>query len=369
MFSLPFLRTLYALYKILLFSVTFIVFLHLNPDKTYYYDIVVFFLYFLDATLFFNIKNRYFTAFSLAVDILFAYFIAKLLSIEEMVVFSVVPLFFSCLFIECFLSVVLFVISFLIVFFYSGLNVIFAVISYAAAFFSSYLVKRSVLNKETAKKREEFEKEFEDKISIAKRLSLEFAHEIRNPLMGISGALEIVQNSRDEKIKKEMMEIAKREIERADKLTRDFLNLEKPYEPKKISMELCAFLKTFSKKYRGNIEINVECQKELIRINSDEDMLTRMLGNLVRNAIEAYATIVDIKVSSESDKIVLIVEDNGTGIEVEDNEKEKIFLPFFTTKPQGSGLGLSICRQIAASCGGSIEICGNSAFRIELKKE
>jgi len=357
----------YALYKLLLFLITFIVFLHLKKHSPPYYYII-FFVYLLDAALFFNLENRYFDALSLVIDIVFVYFIAKLLSIEEMVIFSVVPLFFSCLLLECFLAVALLGVSFFVLLLYSDLNAVFAVLSYAAAVFSSYLVKKSMYQKEIIEKRERFEKEFSDKIYIAKRMSLEFAHEIRNPLMGISGALEIIKDSKDKQTLNEMIEIAQKEIERANNLTRDFLNLEKPYQLNKQPFELCSFLNEIAYANGGLIHISVNCKISSVYINADRTMIRRMIDNLIRNSMEAQAERIKIDVSVNSESVVLLVSDDGEGINIKEDEKNKIFLPFFTTKEQGSGLGLAICKQIAEAHGGSISVDNANTFKIELKR-
>ncbi len=367
MFNKPTLRKLYAAYKFLLFLITFIVFVH-TKNKMFAYYSAVFFAYLLDAALFVSIENRYFTALSFAVDMAFAYFVARLLSIEEMVIFSVVPLFFSCLLIDCILSLMLLGVSFLVLFFYSDLNIIFTVISYMAAFLSSYLARQALFQRELIAKKEAFDKEFKDKIFIAKRMSLEFAHEIRNPLMGISGAIEILKKTKDEKTKDEMLDIAQQEIERANNLTKDFLNLETPYKLNKKQFELCAFLRKFSSQNRGLIQIEIGCATETVDINADQDMIRRMLSNFIRNSIEAKANHIHITLSSTDTKVVLIIEDDGEGINIKDEDKDKIFLPFFTTKAQGSGLGLAICKQIAEAHKGRIGIYGSNAFKIELNR-
>ena len=359
-------KRIYAVYKLLIFLITYIIFLHTKYSFTSYYN-AVFFTYFLDATLFFINENKYFKTVSLAVDIVFIYFIAKLLSIEEMVIFSVIPLFFSFLIIDNALSVSLFIVSFVVVFFYSDINIIFALISYAAAFVSSYLVNQSIKQKALIKKQREFDKEFKEKILIAKRLSLEFAHEIRNPLMGISGAIEILKKTQDEKVRKRMINIAQQEIERANNLTKDFLNLEKPYALSKNRLDMCIFIGKFASENKGLIDITVRCKEKPIPFVGDKEMIRRMLGNLMRNSMEAGASSINIEVSNDKNYVILIFEDNGTGIDLTNLDADKIFLPFFTTKEQGSGLGLAICKQIAESHSGSINIYKQNSFIIKLK--
>jgi signal transduction histidine kinase len=360
-------KRIYTAYKFILFLITFIFFMHLKKGYT---DIrnVVFFVYFLDATLFLIISNRYFVLLSMMFDIGFAYFLAKLLGVEELIMFSIAPLFLSCILLECFLAWILVFSSMLVVLLYSDVNVVFAIISYIAAFFSSYLLKESILQKKIIEKKLEFDKEFDEKITIAKRMSLEFAHEIRNPLMAVSGAIEIIKNTDNKKTIDEMIEIAQKEIDRANNLTRDFLNLENPYNANKSKMDVCQFLKDFALSRSSIVEIELKCLQPLLELEADKDMLTKMFDNLIRNSMEAKADKIIIEASLMKDYVVVKVQDNGIGIDMDKVDKEKIFMPFFTTKNEGSGLGLAICKQVASTHGGTINIIDEHTFRITLRR-
>jgi signal transduction histidine kinase len=90
-------------------------------------------------------------------------------------------------------------------------------------------------------------------------------------------------------------------------------------------------------------------------VRADGDQLDQLLINLVRNAVDASLETrggVRISWSRQNGTLALVVEDDGPGIANSAN----LFVPFFTTKPQGSGIGLVLCRQIAEAHGGSLSL-------------
>ena len=124
------------------------------------------------------------------------------------------------------------------------------------------------------------------------------------------------------------------------------------------------------------VSVETELRNGLPQLLADRGQLQQVFLNLIANAIEAMGSITDrarsIRVSSdilqESSDVVVTVEDSGTGIEVKD--KDRIFEPFFTTKSTGTGIGLSICRLIIESHGGSLRASANrphgTIFRVTL---
>jgi two-component system, NtrC family, nitrogen regulation sensor histidine kinase NtrY len=108
-----------------------------------------------------------------------------------------------------------------------------------------------------------------------------------------------------------------------------------------------------------DIELSTSVEPETLEITADPDLLDQALINLVRNAVEALrdTTAGHIALSAHRDPdghVVLSVADNGPGIPFE--QRDKIFVPFFTTKRHGSGIGLTIVRQIATAHGASIDV-------------
>jgi len=110
---------------------------------------------------------------------------------------------------------------------------------------------------------------------------------------------------------------------------------------------------------KQDIALYFEVSQGDMQLNIDEKMFTQVLINLVRNAMEALIGFPDksIRISirePENKRVALTVEDNGKGIS--DEVLERVFVPFFTTREDGSGIGLSLSRQIISLHGGSMNI-------------
>jgi len=120
-----------------------------------------------------------------------------------------------------------------------------------------------------------------------------------------------------------------------------------------------------------DIELVASVEPETLEISADADLLDQALINLVRNAIEALrdtpAGRIALRAQRDSDgHVVLSVTDNGPGISLE--LREKVFVPFFTTKRHGNGIGLTLVRQIATAHSASIDVTqipdGGAAFSL-----
>ncbi len=108
-----------------------------------------------------------------------------------------------------------------------------------------------------------------------------------------------------------------------------------------------------------DIRMTATVEPETLEVAADMDLLDQALINLVRNAIEALRDVSAGRIALSArrhpdGRIVIAVADNGPGIAPE--QREKIFVPFFTTKRQGSGVGLTLVRQIATAHGGTVEV-------------
>jgi signal transduction histidine kinase len=105
-----------------------------------------------------------------------------------------------------------------------------------------------------------------------------------------------------------------------------------------------------------NITLTLVVEPQTLEIAADAELLDQALINLVRNAMEALRDGGRIGLSAfqEGGRVVIAVADNGPGIAAD--QREKVFVPFFTTKRQGSGVGLTLVRQIAIVHGGMVTI-------------
>jgi two-component system nitrogen regulation sensor histidine kinase NtrY len=108
-----------------------------------------------------------------------------------------------------------------------------------------------------------------------------------------------------------------------------------------------------------DIQIKTRIEPATLEVAADADLLDQALINLVRNSVEALrdtasGNILLCAYASASGRLVIAVADNGPGIAAE--QRDKIFVPFFTTKRQGSGVGLTLVRQIATAHGATVEV-------------
>lgn len=116
------------------------------------------------------------------------------------------------------------------------------------------------------------------------------------------------------------------------------------------------------------ISVKADLRDGVLHLSGDRGQLQQVFLNLISNAIEAMNSVTDrarnlqvrTDVVQESSDVVVTVEDSGTGLEGED--KDRIFEPFFTTKSTGTGVGLTICRVIIESHGGSLKALANKPY-------
>lgn len=198
-------------------------------------------------------------------------------------------------------------------------------------------------------------------------LSAAVAHELRNPLAGISGAIQVISRSMpaDDR-RKPIMEKVELQVRRLDDLVTDLLDFARPVAPKFSRVELTEAMRSVADVV---IREHPSLKLRLLgtgRAFADANMLQQILLNLVLNA--AQATGGEGEVVVEMAEGAIVVNDNGPGIP--EVNFEKVFQPFFTTRSRGTGLGLAICRKLAGAMNGDIALVRGrlkgAAFRVEL---
>ncbi len=320
--------------------------------------------YLIITSLSFKIRNLLFQTFCLVSDISFIGYIMYTTGIKELIILSLLPLFVSCTLLRPTKALIPLVWGILLN--YKIIKTYFlADVAFISIFVASYLFYREIKIKEEQKIKEEMEKEFKEKLAIAKRLSLEFAHEIKNPLMSISAAIERIKQTDDPKTKAKMIEVAEKEIEKAARLTSDFLKLDEELTIRE-DVDLCQLLKELKEEFwQVNLLLDLECEKILIKGNKEK--LKRLFSNLFQNSLEANARNIKVSVKKEKGKIKIQIKDDGFGIEREN--WEKVFLPFFSTKRHGSGLGLTIVKRIAQLHNGDVKVIEKNTIEVTFKDE
>jgi len=198
------------------------------------------------------------------------------------------------------------------------------------------------------------------------KLSAGIAHEIRNPLSSIRGLAQFVYNSfskTDER--KEDLNAIIQEVDRLNKLVVQVLDFAKLQKPNLTHFSLNDLIGKITELFKleikdKQIKFSPELSPDISKIQADEDQVRQILMNVIINAIQAIPKKGEIKIKTEKTllkgepAIKLIVEDSGIGIPEKDFTQ--IFDPFFSTKDEGSGLGLSIVYKLVEAHQGEIKV-------------
>ena len=192
------------------------------------------------------------------------------------------------------------------------------------------------------------------------QLSAGLAHEIRNPLASIAGAVGILErNTSSDRNRAECLAIVRKETERLNRLLTSFLDFARPRPPRYRTIELGPTLDSLmdlAAHAVGSkaVSLRKDAPPTLPPVECDPEQITQVLLNLLINAIQANGDSGEVVLSAftERARVRIQVRDEGCGIASED--REKIFDPFFTTKENGTGLGLSVAHQIIQQHGGII---------------
>lgn len=208
-------------------------------------------------------------------------------------------------------------------------------------------------------------------------MSRVLAHEIMNSLTPIASLSESLSGMvRQEGASREVVEATDTVARRAQGLAgfvaryRQVAELPEP-KPQSISLQTLADDVRALMRLDG---IRYDCRIEAASVTADPDLLGQAVINLLHNAVDAVAgaenPAITLAALQEDDAVIIAVSDNGKGIPIQ--FREDIFVPFFTTKAGGSGIGLSVVRQIALKHGGWVSAdsndTGGATFRLVLPR-
>lgn len=214
-----------------------------------------------------------------------------------------------------------------------------------------------------------------DRLAALGQMSAGLAHELRNPLGTVKASAEMLSRSvaAENDVAKELAGFISSEVDRVNSLISRFLQFARPLE---LRVETADITQTIDRAIAAaqrevpDIAIYTNYAPEIPPFLFDSELMERVFYNLVVNAAQATAPggAVTVKTRAGGQAVEIAVIDRGTGIDPA--QKETIFNPFFTTKPQGVGLGLAIVSKIVDRHGGKIAVESEpgkgSVFRVLL---
>ncbi|SMF83009.1 diguanylate cyclase (GGDEF) domain-containing protein [Paenibacillus uliginis N3/975] len=197
------------------------------------------------------------------------------------------------------------------------------------------------------------------KMKTVGELAAGMAHEIRNPLTAIKGFVQLskIQNYNIEP----WYEVIMGEITRVGELTAEFLQFSKPHASnmKPDSLRFCmtrVFSLCESEAASRGHSFTMDILDDRAMVYMDRDKIIQVMINLIRNAFQAMETTGHVHFSLHIEGKTAIIEVSDTGKGIAEADIVQIFDPFYTTKEEGTGLGLSLCQKIVEDHGGSISV-------------
>ena len=218
-----------------------------------------------------------------------------------------------------------------------------------------------------------------EKLAALGELVAGVAHEVNNPLTGISAFAQLLLEDELSGEQRESVSLMKREADRAVSVIRDLLAFARKTGPRSVIVNLNDLLeqtlrlRAYGMRSTG-VALETHLDPGLARVRGDDRQLQQVLLNLIVNAEHAMSSTpvrqLTVRTRNEGSRVVVEIRDTGTGMTPE--VQKRIFEPFFTTKPEGTGtgLGLSVSYGIIQSHAGTLSVQSivgiGSTFRISL---
>jgi len=211
-----------------------------------------------------------------------------------------------------------------------------------------------------------------DRLAALGEMAAGLAHEIRNPLGAIKGAAQCLDPKRLPGEDGEFLEVIVEEVNRLNGVVTAFLDYARPlkqsFGPTDLNEVVTRTMRLIQNDVPTQMELAVQLDLTLPRVDGDAEQLKQVLINLVQNAVQAIGAAAgritvssvkpdrfgDFRGGTLTDYVEVHVSDTGPGIPAD--QQQHIFVPFFTTKQKGTGLGLAICQRIVKNHGGSISV-------------
>jgi len=219
-----------------------------------------------------------------------------------------------------------------------------------------------------------------ERLALLGELSAGIAHEIRNPLAGIKASAQVLQESLNhEDFRSELINRIVKEVDKSNRLLKEFFKFARPMPPRygffDIEMIIDSVYLLLAPRFKkNNIKFKEEFEDHLPQVYIDETQIEQVILNFFLNAVDVMTDGGELEVTTQKKKLSLLdtqqtkydvpdqelyyvivsIADTGKGIKPE--VIDKIFNPFFTTKKDGLGLGLSICSRLIEENRGKVDV-------------
>lgn len=233
----------------------------------------------------------------------------------------------------------------------------------------------------TAARRAEAEHRSRERLAAVGAMAMAVAHEIRNPLASIAGAVEMIAATTPaDPSQAALMQIVVRETAQLSRWIGEFLGYARPSRPTWHPIEISAFVRDKLAAWQldprhAGAQLRLDSQIDeagalLADINGLSSLLWNLLANAQQAAMDTSRPAVRVVLAGRPDDVMLTVEDNGAGLD--DVDHERLFEPFFSTRSGGTGLGLATVKRVVESHGGTISVgraeLGGARFEVRLPR-
>ena len=201
-----------------------------------------------------------------------------------------------------------------------------------------------------------------NRLAAMGQLAAGVAHEVRNPLTAIRSTVQYLSSNLED-AKAEMAQELLDEVDRIDQIISNLLDLTRSGKLNRHRIELLDVLSRTIRLIeirarKQGVEIEKSMPRPPLMLDADPDQLRQVFLNLILNGLQAMpeggSLVISCAVDPAEDRVGITIADTGKGIPAD--LIEKVFDPFYTTKSEGTGLGLSVCHNIIVQHGGSIEL-------------
>lgn len=217
-----------------------------------------------------------------------------------------------------------------------------------------------------------------ERLASLGRLAANLAHEIRNPLGSLSGAIELIdQNERLRDDERALLAIVLREVARLNALVTDFLEYARPQQADRVECDVAVLAYETVRMFEhdaslGDRKLLLSAPKSALKVFADPNQLKQLLFNSLRNAVQATDSKdgrIEVVAERQDKKVLLAVRDNGSGIA--DDAVDRVFEPFFSAGKRSTGLGLAIVAQLVQQNEGEVSVrreSGTTAFEYRFEE-